>query len=96
MNFVWHMLTRTQDENETAKLRAKVWRPPPENTQPIDPRSPWSPENEAKAFAALKMQTGAGMPALGAPPKGAVGMPQGDAANRPKRTPKLANGEAAF
>ncbi len=63
-HWVWWMLTRNaKDEAEREKLRAKIWRPPPEVTTPIDKRSPWNPENEMKAFSALKMQLSPGPPA---------------------------------
>jgi len=53
--FVYYMLTRNLDENELAKLRARLWRPPPGEVV-TDPRSPWAPQNEAAAFAAFKAQ----------------------------------------
>lgn len=53
-NLVWYMMTRNaKDEAAVAKIRAQLWRPPRGMTV-IDRRSPWSPENETKAFAALK------------------------------------------
>lgn len=59
-NWLWWMMTKNaKNEQEREKLRAKLWRPPPDlkGTAPIDKRSPWSAENEMKAFAAFKMQT---------------------------------------
>jgi hypothetical protein len=59
-NWLWWMLTRNaKNEQEREKLRAKIWRPPVgaiTAEKPIDTRSPWSPENETKGFAALKAQ----------------------------------------
>ena len=46
-----------ESDQEVEKFRAQIWRPPP-RTVTIDSRSPWSPENEARAFGALKKQTG--------------------------------------
>ena len=59
-NWVWWMLTREANESDRQKIRAKIWRPPPEENKPIDPRSPWSAENEMKAFSALKAQLSPG------------------------------------
>lgn len=53
-SFVMYMLTRNGSETDNAKLRAKLWRPPPGVA--ADPRSPWSPENEKNALAAFKSQ----------------------------------------
>lgn len=57
-NFIWWLSTRNSNEQEIAKQKAQLWRPPPappgKPAVPIDPRSPWSAENESKAFAALK------------------------------------------
>ena len=54
-NFVWYMLTRNaRSEAEVGKMKAKLWQPPA--GEKPDPRSPWSPENEMRAFAALKAQ----------------------------------------
>ena len=56
-NFVWFMLIREKSDADVAKLKARIWRPPVTG-QEIDARSPWSAENERKAFAALKAQLG--------------------------------------
>lgn len=57
-NFIWWLSTRNANETDQAKARAQLWRPPPvvpgKVATPIDPRSPWSAENEAKALASLK------------------------------------------
>lgn len=55
-HWIWWMLTRNSEKQEREKLRAKIWQPPMNSTAPIDKRSPWSPENEGKAFAMLKQQ----------------------------------------
>ena len=63
-HWLWWMLTRNaKNEQEREKLRAKIWRPPPNTTAPIDSRSPWSAENEMKAFSALKAQLSPSSPA---------------------------------
>lgn len=58
------MLTRNaQNEQERAKIKAELWQPPlgaVTAEKPIDPRSPWSPENESKGFSALKAQLSPG------------------------------------
>lgn len=56
-NFVWHMLTRNADESDRRKLEANIWRPPPKTVH-IDPRSPWSAQNETSALGALKAGLG--------------------------------------
>lgn len=56
-NFVWWLATRNSEPKESAKLRAQIWRPPPQ-VKTLDERSPWSPKNEANAFAALKAGLG--------------------------------------
>jgi hypothetical protein len=57
-HWMWWMLTRNaKNDAERDKLRAKLWRPPVNAvtaSKPIDSRSPWSAENETRAFAALK------------------------------------------
>lgn len=55
--FVWYMLTRNVDQDESTKLRARLWRQP-KGQVVTDPRSPWSRENEGAAFAAFKAQIG--------------------------------------
>ncbi len=58
--FVWHMLTRYSKEPEVADMWAKLWRPPPGTLLGIDnPRSPWNPENETKAFRSVARALGA-------------------------------------
>lgn len=53
-NFTWYMMTRFSEKKEIDQLKAKLWVPPPKTTAPIPAQSPWSPENEQKAFAAVK------------------------------------------
>lgn len=50
--YVYYMVTRNGDEKSIAKFDSKLWMPP-KGVAP-DPRSPWSPENEMKAFQAVK------------------------------------------
>lgn len=57
LNFVWWFFTRDQQPSEVEKFRARLWRQPVGVTT-IDERSPWSPENETKAFSALVTQMG--------------------------------------
>jgi hypothetical protein len=58
---VWWFWTRNADANDKAKFRARVWMPP-KGEAVTDKRSPWSPENETAAFAALKAGLGLGAP----------------------------------
>lgn len=56
-NFVWWMLTRERSKEDIDKLNAQLWQP--EKGEVVtDPRSPWSPEAEGNAFAALKNSMG--------------------------------------
>jgi hypothetical protein len=55
-SFVWWWATRNGSEADVAKFTAQVWRPPP-NTAPAK-GSPWDPERENAAFAALKAGLG--------------------------------------
>ncbi|QGZ16722.1 hypothetical protein PBI_DEWDROP_75 [Microbacterium phage Dewdrop] len=64
-NWLWWMLTRNSNEQEREKTRAKLWRPPPSHVGDIDKRSPWSAENEMKAFSALKQQLMPSVPKAG-------------------------------
>lgn len=65
LNYIYYMITRNMSENDLAKFRAKLWQPPAGSKEPIDPRSPWSAENEARVFAALKAQaTGSATPTV--------------------------------
>lgn len=52
---MWWYYTREREQADVDKFRARIWRPPPRTTV-IDARSPWSVENETKAFAAFKAQ----------------------------------------
>jgi hypothetical protein len=51
-SYIWHMATRNGDGPSVAKFSARLWMPP-KGTMP-DARSPWSAENETRAFAAVK------------------------------------------
>lgn len=55
-NFVWWFFTRNGAETEVEKFRARLWRPPVGEVP--DARSPWSAENEAASFAAVKRSLG--------------------------------------
>ncbi len=55
-NYVYWFLTKDGDEQGVAKFRAKLWQPP--KGQRPDARSPWSAENESKAFAAFASSVG--------------------------------------
>jgi hypothetical protein len=59
-SFVWWRLVEGRDSKDIAKIKADLWRPPPEAKleDKLDKRSPWSPENENKALGALKAQLG--------------------------------------
>ncbi|AWY05285.1 hypothetical protein QDA01_gp75 [Microbacterium phage Cinna] len=56
-NFVWWLWTRNGDEKDKAKFKARLWQPP-KGQAVTDRRSPWSPENESKAFGALQSALG--------------------------------------
>ena len=55
-NYVYWFLTKDGDEQGVAKMRARLWQPP-KGERP-DARSPWSAENEGKAFAAFASSVG--------------------------------------
>lgn len=55
-NFVYWYLTREADKDGLEKFRARLWQPPPGYV--ADARSPWSPENEAKAFSSVRAALG--------------------------------------
>ncbi|UDL16227.1 hypothetical protein SEA_KOZIE_31 [Microbacterium phage Kozie] len=57
VNFIWWLWTRNGDEKDRAKFRARLWQPP-KGQAVTDRRSPWSPENEAKAFASVQAALG--------------------------------------
>lgn len=57
-SFTWWFFTKDADSKSKDKFKAALWRPP-SKTAPIPKESPWSPENEMKAFSALRMETGA-------------------------------------
>jgi hypothetical protein len=56
-NFIWWLMTREASKADVEKLRAKLWIPPVGEVE-IPAASPWSPEKEAGAFAALKAGLG--------------------------------------
>lgn len=63
--YVWYRLMEGRDEQEVAKLRAQLWRPPPGMDQAkatADKRSPWNPQNETAALGALMSQLGGNQP----------------------------------
>lgn len=49
--YVYYMVTRNGDEKGIAKFKSALWMPP-KGVAP-DVRSPWSPENETRAFKAV-------------------------------------------
>jgi hypothetical protein len=57
LGYVWWYFTKDADERQRDKFKAALWRPPTIDT-PIPKESPWSAENEMKAFSALKAETG--------------------------------------
>lgn len=66
---MWWLWTRNGDEKDKARFRAKVWQPP-KGTEVVDKRSPWSPENELKAFASV--QAALGLKQIAAPDDTAI------------------------
>lgn len=56
-NFIWWLFTHRGSESDKNKFRARLWMPP-KGQVVTDPRSPWAPENESKAFASLKAGVG--------------------------------------
>lgn len=57
LNFTWWWVTRNAEQKEVDKFRTKLWRPPPGQVV-AHKESPWHPENENKAFNALKNALG--------------------------------------
>lgn len=56
-NFVWWWITRNASEaKDVDKVRARLWRPPAGEAV-THSQSPWSSDNETRAFAAFKAQT---------------------------------------
>ena len=55
-NFVYWYVTKDAAKESIDKYNAQLWMPP-KGIEP-DERSPWSPENEAKAFSALSASLG--------------------------------------
>lgn len=56
LDFVWYLTTRNGDQKEVEKFRRSVWMPP-KGVKP-DARSPWSAENETKAFDMVARMVG--------------------------------------
>lgn len=56
-NFAWWMLIKDHEQKEVEKIKARLWQPPRGEVE-IAPNSPWAPENEMKAFSAIKSQMG--------------------------------------
>lgn len=52
VDLVWYLCTRNGQQKEIDRFRERVWMPP-KGVVP-DPRSPWSAENETRAFQAVK------------------------------------------
>lgn len=51
-SFVWWWLTDKLDHTDVQKFKSSLWMPPKGVAIPAE--SPWSVENETKAFAAFK------------------------------------------
>lgn len=57
-SLVWWFATRNMEtEAEKAEFKAQMWRPESMDAE-IPAESPWSAENEMKAFSALAFETG--------------------------------------
>jgi len=56
-SFMWWYCTRNASQQDIDKFRTRLWQPVQGEVIPAN--SPWSAENETKAFQALKAQTGA-------------------------------------
>lgn len=74
-NFVWWLMAKDKSAADRAKLRGRIWLPP--KGEVITPESPWSAQNETKAFGAFKAATGQGVapttpPKRGTPRRAAV------------------------
>lgn len=55
-NFIWWFLTRNASQEDRERVRNRIWQPPKGELPPA--KSPWSAENETKAFRALKQTLG--------------------------------------
>lgn len=55
-NFVYWHITKDGSPEDVDKFRAKLWQPP--IGQEAHEKSPWSPENEAKAFSNARTALG--------------------------------------
>ena len=56
--FIWWFLTKDGETADVEKFKQKLWMPPAYmKGKPIPAASPWSAENETRAFAALKAET---------------------------------------
>jgi len=53
--FMWWWCTHGREQADVERFRARLWRPP--RGEAPAPQSPWSAENEARAFQALKALT---------------------------------------
>jgi len=63
-NFVWWYITQGANPQDVAKMRARLWQPPPkaEPEALADKRNPWNPENEKAALSALMAQVSGTVP----------------------------------
>lgn len=59
-SFVYWYATNGRDQKDVDKFRNQLWRPPAGSVEPIPDESPWSADNETRAFAAFKAQAVAG------------------------------------
>lgn len=55
LDFGWYLLTRNGSPESVEKFKRNLWMPP-KGVMP-DARSPWSAENETRAFQAVKALT---------------------------------------
>lgn len=58
--WVYYMVTRNGDPKGVAKFDSSLWMPP-KGVAP-DARSPWSPENETRAFQSVRAISSGGPP----------------------------------
>jgi hypothetical protein len=65
LDFAWYLLTRNGSPESVEKFKRQLWMPP-KGVLP-DARSPWSAENETKAFQAVKALTSGKAPTIALP-----------------------------
>lgn len=57
VGFIWWFMTKDADTEARDKFKMRLW-VPPKVDKPIPKESPWSAENETRAFQSLKAQVG--------------------------------------